>query len=45
MVPMVVWGDVGGLAGGEANRADCRRVIGGRERSHDESAEGINMVK
>jgi hypothetical protein len=35
---------VGGLAGGEAKREDCSCVTGGRDKSQDESADGINIV-
>lgn len=34
----------GGLAGGEANSADCRRVSGGRAVSH-EMADGSNILE
>lgn len=34
---------VGGLAGGDAKRADCNLVTGGCDESH-ERAEGINIL-
>ncbi len=43
MLPTAVWVEsCGGLAGGEANSADCRRVSGGRAGSHV-SADGKSI--
>ncbi len=44
MFPIAFWADIcGGLAGGDANSADCRRVSGGCDESH-EKADGRSMA-
>lgn len=43
MFPRVLCALVGGLAGGDAKRADWSLVTGGCDESH-ESADGINII-